>query len=105
MIRYRPSSTVPGANRPWLIESDEVSHPLDGGRAAEGFRVAESGGASRVASSDEPNVVASVAAGTPHAGQKRAPSGIVAAHLEQDTREFYAESFSVLRFRGGPVTV
>jgi hypothetical protein len=96
---------VPGANRPWLIESDEESQPLDGGRATEGLRGAESDGASRVASSGEPSVVASVAADKPHVGQKRAPSGIAAAHLEQDTGEFYAYSFSVLRFRGSPVTV
>jgi hypothetical protein len=28
IIRYRLSSNVPGANRPWLIESEDDSHPL-----------------------------------------------------------------------------
>ena len=28
MTRYRLSSSVPGANRPWLIESDEDNQPL-----------------------------------------------------------------------------
>ena len=28
MIRYRSSTTVPGVNRPWSIDPDEVSQPL-----------------------------------------------------------------------------
>jgi hypothetical protein len=34
MIRYRLSKSAPGSKRPWLMESDEESQPLDGGFAA-----------------------------------------------------------------------
>src|SRR5262245_48609040 len=40
MIRYRPSSSAPGAKRPWLRPSDEESQPVaDLGTAAAGVGV------------------------------------------------------------------
>jgi hypothetical protein len=59
-MRYRPSSIAPGAKRPWLIESEDVSQPwADPGRgpppcgrvAVGGWKVAVGGsGAARVMS-------------------------------------------------------
>ncbi len=102
-MRYRPSSSVPGPKRPWLIESDPVSHPLDGGRAllaGEARRVPSAGGepgerrvASSVAaivSSDPPGVEA----GVPQDGQKRAAAGTDAPQKTQGTGGFYAGSAS-----------
>jgi len=49
MIRYRSLRTAPGAKRPWLIESDEVSQPLDGRRVLSGgVRTVEPDGARTV---------------------------------------------------------
>ena len=35
MIRKRLSKRVPGEKRPWLIESDAVSQPVEAGEAVE----------------------------------------------------------------------
>src|SRR5262245_29752169 len=98
-MRYRPSRTVPGANRPWLIESDEVSHPLsDFGTVAPGVGVRRlttpigPADGSLVGCTLTPMVSASsasAAAAAPHAGQNRAASGSGAAQRAQVTTGFY----------------
>src|SRR5688500_12816248 len=109
MTRYRPSSSVPGPKRPWLIESDPVSHPLDGGcapLAGEVRRVPSTGGGPgerRVASSDAATVDPAgapaarsgrggVEAGVPQDGQNRAAAGTDAPQKTQGTGGFYAGS-------------
>jgi hypothetical protein len=72
---------VPGTKRPWLIESDDDSHPLsDAGAAAAGAGVRRLTtpmgpvGAGRVACMLTPIVTAS-SMDTPHEGQNLAASG------------------------------
>jgi hypothetical protein len=96
MMRYRPSSSVPGANRPWLIESDDESHPLsDFGATAAGVGVRRlttpigPPGGSLVGCTLTPIVSASSTA-PPQAGQNLAPSGSGAAQRAQATTGFYA---------------
>ena len=79
MIRYRLSSSAPGPKRPWLIESDEVSQPLDGGFPADVRRVKPPGDDSVAWLA--PIVSASDSAGHPHDAQNRAPSGRAARQL------------------------
>ena len=97
-MRYRPSSIDPGANRPWLIESEDDSHPLsDLGAVTAGV------GVRRLTTPIGPPVgglvgcmlrptvrSSSDVAAAPHPGQKRAPSGSDAAHRAQFTAAFYA---------------
>jgi hypothetical protein len=100
MIRNRWSKSVPGGKRPWLIESDEVSHPadvdaagvgrLDGGVRWEPAARARSGD-TRATCSVAEMVIASLPDGWPQAGQNRASCGISAAQSPQRTREFYAK--------------
>jgi hypothetical protein len=91
-MRYRVSNKSPGANRPWLIESDEVSQPLaeDPARAGNGVRpvtrASAPAGERRVADS----AVSMLVAGYPQVGQNRASSGIAAWQLTQGTDGFYA---------------
>jgi hypothetical protein len=81
MIRYRLSSSAPGPKRPWLIESDEVSQPLDGSfPAAGGVRRVKTPGDNSVAWL-APIVSASDPAGHPHDAQNRAASGRTARQL------------------------
>jgi hypothetical protein len=88
---------VPGANRPWLIESDEDSQPLsDFGAEAAGV------GVRRLTTPMGPPaglvgwmlmpIVSASSTAVPHAGQNRAPSGIAAAQWAQVTTRFYEES-------------
>jgi hypothetical protein len=96
MIRKRSSNKVPGGKRPWLIESDEVSHPVDADVAplGPGVRSTPAGlplGARRVTFSFAEMVTASLLDGWPHEGQNRASCGISAAQSTQRTREFYAK--------------
>src|ERR1041385_1869407 len=95
-IRYRPSSRVPGAKRPWLIESDDASHPLSEFGAAAGVGVRRLTtpigplGAGLVGCAPTAIVTASSAASAaPHEGQKRAASGAWLPQLVQVTSEFY----------------
>jgi hypothetical protein len=80
MIRYRLSRSEPGPKRPWLMESDEVSQPLDGSFPA-------AGGVRRVTPGDNsvawlaPIVSASDPTGHPHDAQNRAASGMTARQL------------------------
>ena len=86
MIRYRPSSSEPGSKRPWLIESDAVSQPLDGGcPAAGGVRRVKPPGDTPVAWL-APIVSASDPAGHPHDGQNRAASGTIARQFAHSMR-------------------
>ena len=78
---------MPGAKRPWLIESDEVSQPLDGGfPAAAGVRRVELPGDNPVAWL-APIVSASDLAGDPHDEQNRAASGKTAWQLAHSMPE------------------
>ena len=101
MTRYRLSSSVPGANRPWLIESDEDNQPLSDFGAAAPPSLPRRPGAgvgvrrettpigppdgSRVGCTLTPIVSASSSSAAPHAGQNRAPSGTGAAQRAQVT--------------------
>ena len=81
MIRYRLSSSAPGSKRPWLMESDEVSQPLDGGfPAGGGVRRVKPPGDNPVAWL-APTVTASDPAGQPQDAQNRAESGRIARQL------------------------
>ncbi len=85
MIRYRSLRMAPGAKRPWLIESDDDSHPLDGGRRAScGVRNPDPAGPRTVTCSTPPTVT-SAPVGRPHAGQNRAVSVVSLPHDEQCT--------------------
>jgi hypothetical protein len=81
---------VPGAKRPWSMESEDESHPLED----EGVRAGD-GGAGRVAACDaavtsprvacpETTGAAPGLAGFPHDGQKRAVPWIVAPQAGQN---------------------
>ena len=84
---------VPGAKRPWSMESDEESHPLDD----EGVRAGD--GVGRVTACDAAVTSAWVAcsetagaapglAGLPHDGQKRAVPWIAAPQAGQNMGGF-----------------
>src|SRR5262245_45716043 len=94
---------MPGAKRPWLIESEDDSHPLPDFGATAGAgdgvrRVTTPIGPAGVGLNGGPalatvgpvlaTVIASSAA-APHAGQNRADSGSVALQREQITVGFY----------------
>ena len=88
MIRYRSLRMAPGANRPWLIESDDDSHPLDGWRRAScGVRNSEPAGATTVTCS-VPDTVMSACAGLPQEEQNRAVSGVSVPQPGQRTPRF-----------------
>jgi hypothetical protein len=89
MIRYRSLRIAPGAKRPWLIESDDESQPLDGGRCTSaGVRTVIPPGASTV-TCPAPVIVMSACAGRPHEGQNLALSDTSPPHSGQRTRRFY----------------
>jgi hypothetical protein len=90
MIRKRSSNKVPGGKRPWLIESDEVSHPVDADVAplGAGVRSTPAGlplGARRVTFSFAEMVTASLLDGWPQDEQNLASGGMSAAHAPQRT--------------------
>jgi hypothetical protein len=93
MIRKRLSKSVPGAKRPWLIESDVVSHPVEAGEAlGAGVRGEAPAGATlgdkRVTFSLAEMVTASLLDGWPQDEQNFASGGMSAAHAPQRTWEF-----------------
>jgi hypothetical protein len=94
MIRKRLSKSVPGGNRPWLIESEDVSQPLEPVAAPLGVRTVAEGkaplGAKRVTLSLAEMVRGSADAGWPQDGQNRASGEISAAHAPQRTGGSYA---------------
>ena len=98
MIRYRSLRMAPGANRPWLIESDEDNQPLSDFWAATADCA---GGVRRLTTPIGPEAAGIVgwtltpivsassdAAPAPHAGQNRAPSGSGARQPAQVTTGF-----------------
>jgi hypothetical protein len=90
MMRYRLSNRTPGAKRPWLIESDELSQPLDGALTpAGGVLRGKAPGADWVAWL-APIVTAPDSAGDPHEAQNRAASGRTARQLTQSIAGDYA---------------
>jgi hypothetical protein len=94
MIRKRLSKSVPGGNLPWLIESEDVSQPLEPVAAPLGVRTVAEGkaplGAKRVTLSLAEMVRGSADAGWPQDGQNRASGEISAAHAPQRTGGSYA---------------
>ena len=62
MMRYRSSRTAPGANLPWLMESEAVSHPLDDA-GFDGARPDEAAGARTVSPCGAAIVIASASFG------------------------------------------
>lgn len=93
-MRKRSSKSAPGVKRPWLIECDEASHPLDADAVPleAGVRCVPpakaSLGARRVTFSPAAIVIASLPDGWPQEGQNRASGVTSAAHAPQRTREF-----------------
>ena len=87
MIRYRSSSTAPGANLPWLMESDSVSQPLDDAGLLDA-RGADPAGASTVSDCGAAIVISSGAVDRPQAEQNRAPSERFAPQVGQATAGF-----------------
>ena len=87
MIRYRSSSTAPGANLPWLIESDVVSHPLDDDGPLDAARAGAPPGASAVSACGAA-IVISASAGRPQLEQNRAPSESFVPQVGQATAGF-----------------
>src|SRR5215204_1014888 len=96
IIRYRPSRTVPGANRPWLIESEDDSHPLSDFCAATKDCATAGVGVRRLTTPIGPAATGMVGCAltptvsapsdaAPHAGQNRAASGSGAAQRAQVT--------------------
>src|SRR5690242_19204095 len=83
MIRYRPSKSTPGAKRPWLIESEDVSQPLDEGVAAVAALRCVRAPPDDWVMSLTPIVSTSEPAGAPHDAQKRAASGRTAWQFAQ----------------------
>jgi hypothetical protein len=65
---------APGPSRPWLIASDELNQPLDGGFPVAGVRRVKPAGA-EAAAGLAAIVSASEPAGHPHDAQNRASSG------------------------------
>ena len=93
MIRYRPSSNTPGAKRPWLMESEEDSHPRSdaGVPSGEGGRIKASARSPRVdvvGCAVAPTVAASSVA-NPQVGQNRAASGRPPPQRRQYIAGFY----------------
>src|SRR5262245_32361571 len=79
---------TPGANRPWLMESDAVNQPLDDAGLFEA-RPADPPGASTVSDCGAAIVTPSRSAGRPHVEQNRAPSERFAPQVGQATAGFY----------------
>ena len=97
MIRKRLSKRVPGEKRPWLIESDAVSQPVEGvvplfGAAIRCEAPADDPlGDKRVTFSSPEIVSASLPDRWPQDGQNRASCGISAAQSTHRTMGFYAK--------------
>ena len=100
MIRKRLSKSVPGEKRPWLIESDAVSQPVEAveadvppfGAAIRCEAPADDPlGDKRVTFSSPEIVSASLPDRWPQEGQNRASCGISAAQSTHRTMGFYAK--------------
>ena len=97
MIRKRLSKSVPGEKRPWLIESDAVSQPVEGdvplfgGAVRCGAPADDPLGDKRVTFSSPESVRASLPDRWPQEGQNRASCGMSAAQSTHRTMEFYAK--------------
>jgi len=97
MTRYRPSSTVPGEKRPWLIESDEDSRPPDpdpdrlrGGSGDVRVIAFTAAFESTTGRSGESSAGGDVGAcDVPQCGQNRALSGIFAPQPPHSIGRFY----------------
>ena len=94
MTRYRPSSTVPGEKRPWLMESDDDSQPpeLGGLRPDAGaVRVMPCSTPFGSTTRDEGSSAGGEPASrdVPQCGQKRALSGVWAPQRRHSIGRFY----------------
>src|SRR5262245_17474151 len=94
---------TPGAKRPWLIESDDVSHPADedDGRPSDLEAGRGAGVGATVASSAAPTVTASRsgASACPQLAQNRALLAVAAPQPGQDMRGFYGSSSPAITLR------